>query len=59
MERSRKAQMQGHEREQDNTQALGAVAPDGDSKHSGGYPCGYDFHFGAQEPTTLHSVLDR
>ena len=30
MERSRKAQMQGHEREKDNKQALGAVAPAGE-----------------------------
>ena len=40
MERSRKAQMQGREREKDNKQALGAVAPAGDSRNSGGYPAG-------------------
>ena len=40
MERSRKAQMQGQEREKGQKQALGAAAPASDSRSGGGYPAG-------------------
>jgi hypothetical protein len=40
MERNRKAQLQGQERERDQKQALGAVAPASDSRSGGGYPAG-------------------
>jgi hypothetical protein len=38
MDRNRKAQVLGQERDKDNKQALGAVTAASDAKRSGGYP---------------------